>query len=65
MITDGEQRRNWSAQLSLSEMLTIMIGFHMSEHRTFKMYYLFLEAKHRQDSPNLISDSRFIQWMPS
>jgi hypothetical protein len=65
MITDGEPRRNRSAQLSLSEMLTIMIGFHMSGYRTFKMYYMFLETNHRQDFPDLISYSRFIQWMPS
>ena len=38
MIADGEQRRKRSAQLSLSEMLTIMIGFHMSDYRTFKKY---------------------------
>ena len=65
MITDGEQRRNRSGQLSLSEMLTIMIGFHMSGYRTFKMYYLSLLADHRQEFPNLIIYSRFIQWMPS
>ncbi len=42
MIADGEQRRKRSGQLSLSEMLTIMIGFHMSGYRTVKKYYLWL-----------------------
>jgi Transposase DDE domain len=65
MIADGEQRRKRSGQLSLSEMLAIMIGFHMSGYRTFKKYYLSLMANHKQEFPSLISYTRFIQWMPS
>ena len=65
MIADGEQRRNRPGRLSLSEMLTIMIGFHMSDYRTFKKYYLSLLADRRKEFPNLISYTRFIQWMPS
>ena len=65
MIADGEQRRNRPGRLSLSERLTIMIGFRMSEYRTFKKYYLLLLADRRKEFPDLISYTRFIQWMPS
>lgn len=65
MIADGERRRTRSSQLSLSEMLTIMIGFHSSNCRTFKGYYLSLLADRRKDFPNLISYPRFVEWMPS
>ena len=65
MIADGERRRTRSSQLSLSEMLTIMIGFHESGYRTFKRYYLELQSAHHREFPNLISYHRFIEWMPS
>ncbi len=65
MIADGEQRRKRPGKLSLSEMLTIMIGFHMSDYRTFKKYYLSLLADRGEEFPNLISYGRFIEWMPS
>ena len=55
MIADGEQRRKRSGQLSLSEMLTITIGFHMSGYRTFKTYYLSLLANHKLEFPNIIN----------
>ena len=64
MVTDGQRRRQRESQLSLSEMLTIMIGFHTSGYRTFKAYYFSLLATAREDFPNLISDSRFVEWMP-
>ena len=40
MVTEGERRRPRAGRLSLSEMRTIMIGFHTSGYRTFKMYYM-------------------------
>ena len=65
MITDGEQKRKRSSQLSLSEMLTIVIGFHASGYRTFKWHYLSLLEGHRKDFPNLISYHRFVEHIPS
>ena len=65
MIAEGERRRKRSGELSLSEMLTITIGFHMSGYRTFKKYYMSLLANHRNEFPSIISYTRFIQWMPS
>jgi Transposase DDE domain len=65
MITEGERRRKRSAQLSLSEMLTIVIGFHGSGYRTFKAYYLWLRSDRQRDFPNLVSHHRFVEWMPS
>ena len=52
MIADGERRRKRSSQLSLSEMLTIMIGFHESAYRTFNRYYLERQATHYREFPS-------------
>ena len=65
MIVDGERKRKRSSRLSLSEMLTIVIGFHASGYRTFKWYYLSLLEGHKKDFPNLISYNRFVECMPS
>jgi hypothetical protein len=64
-VDDGKPHRNRSSQLSLSEMLTIMIGFHVTRFRDFKTYYLWLLADRRRDFPNLVSYQRFVEWMPS
>jgi hypothetical protein len=65
MIADGERQRKRSGRLSLSEMLTIMIGFHGSGFRTFKRYYQSLLSERQQEFPNLLSDNRFVEWIPS
>jgi hypothetical protein len=65
MITEGERRRKRVAQLSLSEMLTIAIGFHGSGFRAFKGYYRGLMAERRREFTNLISYHRVVEWMPS
>ena len=65
MIADGERRRQRSGRLSLSEQLTIIIGFHTSGFRTFKKYYLSLLATSKRDFPHLISYSRFVELKPS
>ncbi|MBI1335879.1 MAG: IS982 family transposase [Phycisphaera sp.] len=63
-ITDGRRHRRRAAELSVSEMMTILIAFQSSNFRTFKHFYLYLLHYHRKDFPTLVSYSRFIQWMP-
>lgn len=64
MIGSGERKRQRASRLSLSEMLTIVVGFHESGYRTFKWYYMSLLEGHSQEFPNLISYSRFVECLP-
>lgn len=62
LLGDAIPRRNRSTQLTLSEMMTIYIGFHLSSHTNFKRYYVdFLSVHYRHLFPNLVSYERFNQ----
>ena len=65
LVTEGERQRQRAGRLSLSEMLTIMIGFHTSGYRTFKMYYMSLRAPSNRDFPDLVSYTRFVELKPT
>lgn len=44
-----------------SEIMTILIAFHMSNYRDFKNFYLgIIGMYHRQDFPELLSYTRFL-----
>jgi hypothetical protein len=52
-------------KMSLSEMLTIMIIYHLAPCREFKYFYLhFLSQRHNKNFPNLLSYNRFVEIMP-
>ncbi len=54
------------SQLSLSEMMTIILMFHGSCYRHFKGYYAYHVSTHlRSLFPKLLSYNRFVQLMPS
>jgi hypothetical protein len=38
-LGDEKKRRNRRSMMSDSEIITIMIGFHLGAHKTFKHYY--------------------------
>lgn len=60
-----ERKRIRPTNLTLAEMLTIMILFHMSPCKNFKWYYEgFLRIKHGKDFPDLVDYDRFIALMP-
>lgn len=62
--TTRQRRRH--GQLSLSELLTIMIHFHQAHYRDFKAYYLLHVLPHLgAEFPRLISYQRFVELMPS
>lgn len=62
LLGDGVSRRNRKTQLTLSEMMTIYIGFHLSSHTNFKRYYTdFLSVHYRHLFPHLVSYERFNQ----
>jgi len=63
-LSNGLRQRNRSTQLSLSEIMTIMIYFHQSGYRFFKAYYQNYVQKHLAgDFPSLVSYSRFVTLM--
>jgi hypothetical protein len=62
LLGDVVPRRNRKMQLSLSEMMTIYIGFHLSHHTNFKHYYNdFLCVHYWHLFPGLVSYERFNQ----
>lgn len=62
LLGDSVVRRNRKMNLSLSEMMTIYIGFHISYHTNFKSYYNgFLCEHYRHLFPDLVSYERFNQ----
>jgi hypothetical protein len=61
LITDGKRHRHCAAQLSVNEMITILIAFQTSNYRTFKHFYMHLLTHHHTDFPQLTSYNRFIQ----
>ena len=66
LLGNGLQRRKRARSLCLSEIMTILIGFHQSCYRNFKTYYQEWVQRHYQPAfPGLVSYGRFIEWMPS
>ena len=52
-------------KLAASEIMTIIIYFHMSHYRNFKNYYTQYVMKHlRSEFPTLVSYNRFVELMP-
>ncbi len=63
-ISSGSARRNKPSRMSLSEVLTVLVHFHQSNHRTFKHYYTdYVRVYLRSDFPNLVSYNRFLELM--
>ncbi len=53
-------------QLSLSEIMTIEIAFHLSAYKNFKTFYLEVVTRYwRRAFPKLVSYNRFVEWKPS
>lgn len=51
--------------LSLSELMTICVMFHLSGYRTFKWYYTkLIQKQYRKFFPKLVSYNRFVELMP-
>lgn len=61
----GKPKRGPEPELSVSEMMTIVILFHQSNYRTFKHFYSPICEHHKRDFPRLISYGRFVQIMKS
>lgn len=61
-LPSDKKRRNRASKLSDSEIITILICFHLGSHKTFKHYYLQVVEQHWGDLfPDLVSYNRFIE----
>lgn len=65
LICNNTVKRQRDTKLSLSEIMTIVVYFHISGYRTFKDYYIkHISTVHKQTFPDLISYNRFVELMP-
>ena len=59
-------KRRRASILALSEVLTLLVLFHASDYRTFKHFYLqHVRRFLRQEFPDLVSYTRFIELIPA
>ena len=60
------KKRNRKFKMSKSEVMTIMVVFHLKSHRNLKHFYLYYVSKHMDDYfPNLVSYNRFVELQKS
>ena len=60
--TETSNKRNRPCRLHISEVMTILVFFHQSDHRTFKQYYQQkVQQELRWAFPHLVSYTRFVE----
>ena len=65
LIKQGLTKRVKPSGLCMSEIMTIVVNFHLSGYRTFKDYYIKHVCKHlNKEFPGLVSYNRFVELMP-
>ncbi|MQL49208.1 IS982 family transposase [Photorhabdus khanii] len=61
LIENNRLKRHRAASLSLSEIMTLLILFHISHYRHFKAFYIeHVQQYLKADFPHLVSDNRII-----
>ncbi len=66
LLPNPNRKRQRLCRMSASEIMTIVILFHLSHYRTFKDYYRdCIEAPLKPYFPNLVSYNRFVEMMAS
>lgn len=64
-LIETDRKRHRKGMLSLAEMLTIMVCFHLDSFKNFKYYYLYgVCMRQRGDFKQLPCYARFVQCMP-
>lgn len=61
LLTDGAKYRVRNNELSLSEIMTILICFQQSGFKCLKKFYFFLCLYHTKEFPKLLSYNRFVE----
>ena len=65
LLSNPNRKRKKPCQMSLSEIMTILVMFHYSHYRTFKDFYLHsILMQHKHDFPKSLSYNRFVELMP-
>lgn len=65
-LSDGSRKRIKPCSMSVSEVMTIVIYFHLMRYRDFKHYYLFHVCRNMSgEFPLLVSYNRFVELMKS
>jgi hypothetical protein len=63
-LETGDKKRNKSKMLCESEIMTIVVSYHMKKYRNFKSFYTDHVAKYwREEFPRLPSYNRFVELM--
>jgi len=66
LIAEGSKKRDRAGQLSVSEIMTIIIYFHQAHYRNFKAYYTEHVCQQlKGEFPNLVTYERFVNLMSS
>lgn len=55
------KHRNRSGRMADSEIITILVGYHLGAHKTFKHYYNQIVTMHSDLFPRLVSYNRFVE----
>jgi hypothetical protein len=64
LISRGKANRGFPPQMSLAELMTVIVLYHASGFKNFKSFYFYLRENKRTDFPKLLSYSRFVEWIP-
>jgi hypothetical protein len=65
-LSTTKKQRNRKFTMSASEVMTIMILFHLSNQKNIKHFYLFYIKQHlKKEFPNTVSYNRFTELMQS
>ena len=66
LLKNGNAKRSGRIMsMTMSEIMTILLAFQLSDFRHFKGFYMNLEANHGSEFPQLVSYSRFVTLMKS
>jgi hypothetical protein len=66
LLSSGAFKRHRARSLSVSEVMTILIHLHQSHYRNFKVYYCEHVLPYlRSEFPDLVSYTRFVDFIPS
>ena len=62
LVEDGKRKRHRKPMMSDSEVMTILIMFHLSRMRDLKSFYLgYIKGHCQQDFPKQLSYNRFVE----
>jgi hypothetical protein len=66
LLSHNLQIRKRKRSLCLSEVMTILVGFHQSYYRNFKKYYQEkVQTQWQTYFPGLVNYNRFVEFMPN